>query len=146
MSLMNMEDSRHPHHLLSETDFLECPVVDLWARELAKALLKKFQTLTFRRNEFSALLTIDTDQPFAYLGKNLLSSIGGLFRDLTTSNGHPGDRYRIVVKGEKDPYEVFDYITEILKSIIQMPDFFFLSEIIQNLIKILPGKIMNTGT
>jgi hypothetical protein len=86
--------------------------VDLWSRELAKALLWKFRSLTFRRNEFRALLTIDTDQPFAYLGKNILSSIGGLFRDLTSSNGHPGDRYRIVVKGEKDPYEVFDYITD----------------------------------
>jgi hypothetical protein len=90
--------------------FLGKPVVDLWAREFAKALLKKFQTLTFRRNEFRALLTIDVDQPFAYLGKNILSSIGGLFKDLTTSKGHPGERYRIVVKGEKDPYEVFDYI------------------------------------
>ena len=43
-----MADTRHPHHLLSEMDFSDRPVVDLWARELAKALLKKFQTLTFR--------------------------------------------------------------------------------------------------
>ena len=92
--------------------FLSQPVVDLWARELAKALLKKVRTLTFKRNEYSSLLTIDADKPFAYLGKNFLGSIGGLIRDLATSEGHPGDRYRIVVKGEKDPYEVFDYITE----------------------------------
>ena len=91
--------------------FLGRPVVDLWTRELSKHLLKKFQTLTFRRNEFNALLTIDADRPFAYLGKNILGSIGGLFHDLTSSDGHPGERYRIVVKGDKDPYEVFDYIS-----------------------------------
>jgi hypothetical protein len=92
--------------------FLGIPLVDLWSKELARTLLRKFQSLTFRRNEYRAMLTIDTDQPFAYLGRNIFSSIGGLFRDLASSNGHPGDRYRIVVKGEKDPYEVFDYITE----------------------------------
>jgi hypothetical protein len=105
--------------------FLRRPVVDLWARELSKALLKKFQTLTFRRNEFSALLTIDTDKPFAYLGKNLLSSIGGLFHDLTTSNGHPGDRYRSVVRGDKDPYEVFDYISDNIEKYKTDARFFF---------------------
>ena len=101
------------------------PVVDLWARELSKVLLKKFQTLTFRRNDFSALLTIDADQPFAYHGRNLLRSIGGLFRDLTTANGHPRDRYRSVVRGEKDPYEVFDYISENIDRYNSDAAFFF---------------------
>jgi hypothetical protein len=105
--------------------FLGRPVVDLWAREFSKALLRKFQTLTFRRNEFSALLTVDTDQPFAYLGKNILSSIGGLLRDLTTSEGHPGDRYRIVVRGDKDPYEVFDYIVDNIQKHNTDTRFFF---------------------
>ena len=105
--------------------FLRRPVIDLWARELSKVLLKKFPTLTFRRNEFKALLTIDANQPFAYLGKNLLSSIGGLFRDLTSGDGHPGDRYRIVVKGDKDPYEVFDYIVENIQRYNTDTRFFF---------------------
>ena len=105
--------------------FLGRPVVDLWAREFAKALLKKFQSLTFRRNEFTALLTIDVDQPFAYLGKNILSSIGGLFLDMTKSEGHPGDRYRIVVKGGKDPYEVFDYIIDRIETQRADARFFF---------------------
>ncbi len=105
--------------------FLGKPVVDLWAMELARALLKKFQSLTFRRNEFKALLTVDTDQPFAYLGKNIFSSIGSLFRDLAGGDGHPGERYRIVVKGEKDPYEVFDYITDYIKKYSADTRFFF---------------------
>jgi hypothetical protein len=75
-------------------------------------MLKKFPTLTFRRNEFRSVVTFDIDEPFAYLGKKLFSSIGGLLRDLTSGEGHTGERYRIVVKGEKDPFEVFDYIFE----------------------------------
>jgi hypothetical protein len=105
--------------------FLSIPVVDLWSKELARALLRKFQSLTFKRNEYRALLTIDTDHPFAYLGKNIFSSIGGLLRDLATSSGHPADRYRSVVKGEKYPYEVFDYITDNIQKYETDARFFF---------------------
>ena len=105
--------------------FLGRPVIDLWAREFSKALLKKFQTLTFRRNDFSALVTVDVDKPFAYQGRNFLSSLGGLFRDLTTVDGHPIDRYRTVVKGDKDPFEVFDYISENIKKHFCDARFFF---------------------
>lgn len=92
--------------------FLEIPVVDLWAKEMAKYFLKRCQTVTFRRNDYKALLTFDIDQPYAYLGKNLLRSIGGLLRDIKSNSGNAGDRYRIVVKGKKDPFEVFDYLEE----------------------------------
>ncbi|MCX6254169.1 MAG: polysaccharide deacetylase family protein [Bacteroidia bacterium] len=105
--------------------FLGIPIVDLWAKEMSKAFLKKFQTIAFKRNEYRALLTIDTDQPFAYLGKSLLRSIGGLFRDIKSNTGNAGDRYRIVTKGEKDPFDVFDYIIENIEKSNVDARFFF---------------------
>jgi len=98
--------------LAGRNGFLDRPVVEYWAREFAKALLKKFPNLTFRRNEFSSLVTFDIDEPFAYLGKNVFSSIGGLIRDLTSNDGHAAERYKILVGEGKDPYEVFGYLTE----------------------------------
>jgi len=92
--------------------FLTRPIIDLWARELAKTFLKKFSTLVFRRNEYKALLTIDTDQPFAYQGKNILRSLGGLLRDKNNSPATVSDRYRIIARGGKDPFDVFDYMME----------------------------------
>ena len=105
--------------------FLRKPIVDLWTKEMAKAFLKRYQTIAFKRNEYKALLTIDTDQPFAYLGKNLFRSIGGLFRDLKKSDGHVSERYRILAGKEKDPYEVFDYIIENIESNNTNARFFF---------------------
>jgi hypothetical protein len=90
--------------------FLGRPVIDLWVKELAKAFIKRFPTIVFRRNQYNALLTLDTDQPFAYLGKNFFRSIGGLFYDKNTSPASVSDRYRIITKGEIDPFDVFDYI------------------------------------
>jgi hypothetical protein len=92
--------------------FLDKPVVDLWSREFAKEILKRFPTLVFRRNEYRSLLTIDTDQPFAYLGKNIFRSIGGLIKDKYTGHANMSNRFRTIAKGDKDPFDVFDYIFE----------------------------------
>lgn len=92
--------------------FLDKPVIDLWAKELAKAFLKRFPTLVFKRNEYKSLLTIDTDQPFAYQGKNIFRSLGGLLHDRNRTPVNMSDRYRIIARGEKDPFDVFDYILE----------------------------------
>jgi len=84
--------------------FLQSPVVDTWIKELARVLLRKFNMLAFRQNEYKALLTIDADQTFAYTGINLVRSLGGLFRERQKNEGSE----------KKDPYEVFNYIIESL--------------------------------
>jgi hypothetical protein len=91
--------------------FLDKPVVDLWARELSRALLRKFRTIAFRGKQFRAIITIDADQPFAYLGKNLLRSIGGIFNDIKESNDVTR-RYRTVIRKNRDPFDTFDYIKD----------------------------------
>ncbi|MCX6335409.1 MAG: polysaccharide deacetylase family protein [Bacteroidia bacterium] len=111
--------------LAYKNGFLERPVVDLWAKEFSKSFLKKYPTLAFRRNEFRALLTIDSDQPYAYLGKNILTSVAGLFRDITNNKHHVSDRYRVVKHELKDPYEVYDYILENIEKYKPDTRFFF---------------------
>lgn len=95
--------------------FLDIPVVDLWTKEFAKALLRKFRTLVFKRSEYKSLLTIDTDEPFFYLGKSIMASLGGFIHDITEGKGNVSDRYNCVAKGRRDPYDVFDYIFEIVE-------------------------------
>ena len=102
--------------------FLQIPIIDLWVKELSKAFLKRFQTLAFKRNEYKALLTIDSDQPFAFPGKSLFMSIGELFRNL---KGNSGSMQRTLAKGEKDPYDIFDYITGNIEKCNADARFFF---------------------
>jgi len=54
-------------------DFWNDPVVDLWAKELAKAFLNKFPNLVFRRNDNKSLLTIDTGSAICIFGKGISS-------------------------------------------------------------------------
>ncbi len=92
--------------------FLDRPVIDLWTREFARSLLRKFQTLAFRRNQFRALMTIDADEPFAYLGKSLSDNITGFLQDISRKTGHISDRYGCLAGRSRDPYDTFSYIIE----------------------------------
>jgi hypothetical protein len=96
--------------LAGRNGFLDRPVIDLWSRELAKAFLKKFPTIAFKRNEYKALMTIDTDEPFAYLGRNIFESLGELIHEKKGISGSVNNRYRVITKEQKDPFDVFDYM------------------------------------
>jgi len=98
--------------LAFKNGFLSKPLVDLWVKELSKLLIRKFPTLTFRRNEFKSLVTIDVDQPFAYKGKGFMRSIGGLIKDLGRHDREAGGRFKTISGGDSDPYDVFSYISD----------------------------------
>ncbi|MCU0474209.1 MAG: polysaccharide deacetylase family protein [Bacteroidales bacterium] len=105
--------------------FLDIPVIEIWVKEFSMVLLKKYSTIAFKRNEYNALLTMDSDQPFAYLGKNILKSFGGMIRDLTSKSGQAGNRYKVVKHIKKDPFDVYDYITDCIRKYNTDVRFFF---------------------
>lgn len=92
--------------------FLHLPVVDIWARFLANSLVKHFPVLTIRHNEFSALLTVDVDQPFAYRSRGLLRTMGGFVKGIAGGGVPPSERLRTMMGKEDDPYDNFAFIEE----------------------------------
>ena len=96
--------------------FLGKPVIDLWTTEWTRLLVVKLQNLVFKKNRFRSIVTFDIDQPFEYLGKNVLRSLGGLIRDIGKKERRVAERYRTVSGGEKDPWDVFDYIFGMIDS------------------------------
>jgi hypothetical protein len=105
--------------------FLKLPLVDLWIREFAKALLKKFHTISFRRNVYSSLLTIGTNQTFKNNGHSLINSIGGFFRDLKRKTVNTGESNQTLINSEKDLVDSYSYITESIESNKSLVKFFF---------------------
>jgi len=90
--------------------FLQKPVINLWVKELARLLILKFPNVVFKRNIFTAIITFDVDEPFKYLGKDMFRNIGGFLRDIGKKDTDALERYRIVSRKQKDPWDVFDYI------------------------------------
>ncbi|HLN21654.1 MAG TPA: hypothetical protein VK213_11230 [Bacteroidales bacterium] len=91
---------RHTSSIASRNGFLGIPVVDLWTRELARCLLKKFRSLTFRRHEFQSVIVIDSDHESSNSSGNILSSITGRLSGKHRKSSYP----------ENDIPDSFSYI------------------------------------
>ncbi len=87
------------------------PLVEQWAGELKKAILRKFPAVVFPAREFRYIPTIDIDIPWAYKDRSLLRTSGGFARALL--KGDINDivsRYRVLAGGDQDPYDTFSHI------------------------------------
>jgi hypothetical protein len=111
--------------LAGRNGFLRQPVVDIWARYLAGELVKRYPMLTIRHNEYSSLVTLDVDQPFAYRSRGFLRSMGGLVRGLAGTGARPAERIKTMKGSRDDPYDSFGWIEEQLHSSGSDALFFF---------------------
>ena len=96
--------------------FLQMPVVEIWSRYLAAELVRRYPVLTIRHNEYSALVSVDVDQPFAYRSRGFLRSMGGLVKGLAGVGAKPSDRIKTMSGNMEDPYDSFSYIEEQLQA------------------------------
>ncbi|NSW95161.1 MAG: hypothetical protein HPY62_10695 [Bacteroidales bacterium] len=114
---------RAENSLAFMNDFLRIPVVDLWTREFARVLIKKFPFIVVKRSENKSMITFDVDEAFEYKGNAFLKGIGNIVSNITRhgSKGITGKDE----KSEKDPYDVFDYLKETIKKSGKKTTFFF---------------------
>ena len=102
--------------LAGRNGFLRMPVADVWARYLAGELVRRYPVLTIRHNEYSSMVTVDVDQPFAYRSRGFLRSVGGLVRGLAGTGAGPAERIKTMTGSRADPYDSFGWIEEQLIS------------------------------
>jgi hypothetical protein len=62
-----------------KNNFLEKPVVDIWAYKFLRILKEKFPDYSYKTREYNYISTIDIDNAFAYKHKSLVRTIGGFF-------------------------------------------------------------------
>ncbi|WP_344925612.1 polysaccharide deacetylase family protein [Aquimarina addita] len=97
-------------------DFLQEPVVDIWALSFKKILLEKYPDIQFLKKTFRMLPIVTVSQTFAYRKKGILRSIGGGVRDVLKLRLHEvTNRIKVVIGVKKDPYDTFDFIIDLQK-------------------------------
>ncbi len=97
-------------------DFLQDPVVDIWAYKFKNALLVKYPDLKFEERSFEIMPIISVSETFAYQNKGLLRSIGGAFKDLWQLKlDKLTDRLKASTGLKKDPFNTFDFIINLQK-------------------------------
>lgn len=98
--------------LATQCGWLQKPVVEIWAVQLAALLTRRYPSFTTPKRHFELETTIDIDAAYCYLHKGWLRSILGFLRDsLHRHDWHDvKQRWNVLTKKEKDPFDTFDFI------------------------------------
>ena len=113
--------------LAYKKNILQKPMVNIWAKEIQKRISEKFPNFAFPEKKYSYIPTIDIDNAYAYLGKNLGRTLGGYARAIAKSDRDDFSRRKNVLAGkEKDPYDTYDFQFKLHKKYNLKPIYFFL--------------------
>ncbi len=97
--------------------FLEKPLVDLWAMKLKEVLTEKFPKFEFPDRKFEYISTLDIDNAYAYKYKSFVRSSGGFINDFFRLHLRSfWDRLMVLLRIRKDPYNVFDRILNLTEA------------------------------
>lgn len=107
--------------------FLEKPIVDIWAYKFLAVLKERFPEYEYKKRTYNYISTIDIDNAFAYKHKSLIRSVGGFFNDLFKFKLiEVWNRTAVVWNLKKDPFDTFDKILRLKKDYNVKTIFFFL--------------------
>lgn len=118
---------RHEGSVAYVHQFLTMPVVDMWAYELKKLLLKKYPDLIFDKKEFKFIPSIDIDNAFAYLHKGFFRPLGAITKNIFTGKfSNVSNRIKVLLGKQKDPYNTYSYLIKSLTKFETKPLLFLL--------------------
>jgi hypothetical protein len=113
--------------LAYQHQFLEKPVIDIWANKFLSLFKEKFPDYTYIQRNYQFISTIDVDNAFAYKYKSLLRTIGGFLKDLYKLKFLSFlNRFAVLSNIKKDPFNTFDKLLEYKKKYNATTLFFFL--------------------
>lgn len=102
--------------LAFQEEFLELPVIDIWAIRFRNLLKDKFPQYPFPEREFSVGTIIAVTEAFCYRKKGIVRVVLGLLVDLLQLKPkHVLHRLQVMLKFRKDPYDVYSRLIRILK-------------------------------
>ncbi len=113
--------------LAYKNNFLEKPIIDIWAYKFLELLKEKFPNYTYTTRKFNLISTIDVDAAFAYKYKGVVRAFGGFVSDILyfrlVKLWH---RLLTLLNFKEDEFNTFSEILNIKKKYNVTTLFFFL--------------------
>ncbi|MHA7865284.1 polysaccharide deacetylase family protein [Flagellimonas marinaquae] len=107
-------------------NFLELPVVDLWAYRLLEALQERFPDLETKEKSYNFTSIINVTASHAYAMRGISRTLGGFLLDLGNFRfWEIWNRLSVLLRIKKDPYDNFFDLVEIHKKFPIKSMFFF---------------------
>ena len=113
---------RYPHEnsLAFKQKFLDLPLINIWVKDLADQLKKKFSIFNAQFSIFNFVPTYDIDIAYSYKYKGLLRNIGGFLRSPSL------ERIKVLLGIQKDPFDTYAYLDGLHQKYNLHPACFFL--------------------
>ncbi len=117
----NYGNYHHENSLAYKEGFLHLPMINLWLKEIYNQ-----HKLQISNSKFQAIPTYDVDIAFAYNNHSLLKNVGGFVKDIFQKRGTFIERLKVLLGYQKDPYDVFNWLTNLHSQYQLNPIYFFL--------------------
>ena len=120
---------RYPYQnsILAKYNLLQKPVVNIWAKLLAKLLKEKYPEFNYIESKFKFISTIDVDNAYAYQNKGFLRTTAAWAKSLIKGNRQDTIKRKRVLGGkESDPYDTYAYLDSVFAGNEDKVKFFFL--------------------
>jgi len=118
----NAKDSLAFNH-----NFLHQPVIDIWAYEFRSALKERFPDYDFPKRKYAIQPIIDVPMAFYFIQKGIMRTMGGTIGDIARFKfKRLYQRYLVLFRFKKDPYNTFKWILNKQKHTAQKFVVFFL--------------------
>jgi len=109
-----------------QNNFLDKPVVDIWAYQLLNALKERFVDLEYKANQYNYLSIIDVATSHCYANRGFVRGFAGLLIDIGNLRfSRIYDRVRVGFNVIKDPYDNFAALIGLHKQFDVKSNFFF---------------------
>ena len=102
--------------LAFQENFLEKPVIDIWAFKFRRILQRKFPDYDFPEREYSNQNIVAVTEAFCFKKKGIVRVVLGLLLDLIQIKPkYVMHRFQVMLKFKRDPYDIFRRLIKFLK-------------------------------
>lgn len=102
--------------LAFQKNFLNKPLVNIWALKIKAVLQNKFPALVFAPKKYKFVSTIDIDNAYAYLEKGFMRTAGAYARSIVSMDFEEfGERTKSLLGMMQDPYDTYEFQFELQK-------------------------------
>lgn len=109
-----------------QNNFLQKPVVDIWAYQLLNALKARFEDVEHKPQHYNYLSVIDVTASHCFANRGLVRSTLGMLIDVSKFKfKRVADRMSVLLKKQKDPYDNFSELIDLQKELGIKSNFFF---------------------
>ena len=123
------ENECYPAHesVAYKNNFLDKPIIDVWAYKLLKALKEQHEEFVHAPNKYKYISVFSINQTFLYKSKGAIrNTVGGIYDFFTLKFIRVWTRLAVILRIKEDPYDTFDEIIRLQKKHKIKTTFFFL--------------------